>query len=110
MQALRLYTWNTAISAAFYGPLQGLEITLRNAIHAQLSQKYGSFWFDNPDTELDAGASTRINANRSNLDRSGAAPRPDKIVAGLSFGFWVSLTGRGERRNSGRKANYEMTL
>ena len=31
-QALRLYTWNTAISAAFYGPLQALEVVLRNAI------------------------------------------------------------------------------
>ena len=110
VQALRLYTWNTAVSAAFYGPLQGLEITLRNAIHTQLSHRYGSFWFDNPDTGLDAGASTRINAARSDVDRSGAAPRPDKIVARLSFGFWVALTGRGERRTSGRKANYEMTL
>ena len=25
-QALRLYTWNTAICAAFYGPLQAIEI------------------------------------------------------------------------------------
>ena len=110
VQALRLYTWNTAVSAAFYGPLQGLEIALRNAIHTQLSHRYGTFWFDNPDTGLDAGASTRIAAARSDLDRSGKALRPDRIVARLSFGFWVSLTGRGERRNSGRKANYEMTL
>ncbi len=53
VQALRLYTWNTAVSAAFYGPLQGLEIALRNAIHTQLSHKYGPFWFDNPDTGLE---------------------------------------------------------
>ena len=26
--ALALYNWNTAISAAFYGPLQCLEVTL----------------------------------------------------------------------------------
>jgi hypothetical protein len=32
-KALRLYTWNTAASAAFYGPLQGLEVALRNAMH-----------------------------------------------------------------------------
>ena len=24
--AIRLYAWNTAVSAAFYGPLQGLEV------------------------------------------------------------------------------------
>lgn len=39
-KALRLYTWNTAISAAFYGPLQGLEIALRNAAHHHLSVSY----------------------------------------------------------------------
>ena len=27
-RAIRLHAWNTAVSAAFYGPLQGLEITL----------------------------------------------------------------------------------
>ena len=83
---------------------------MRNAIHARLSRKYGSFWFDSPDTGLDAGASTRINTAKSDLGRSGTAPRPGKIVARLSFGFWVSLTGRSERRNSGTKANYETTL
>ena len=41
-KALRLYTWNTAISAAFYGPLQGLEVTLRNAMHRQLAGCYGA--------------------------------------------------------------------
>ena len=41
-RALQLYTWNTKISAAFYGPLQGLEIALRNAIHQQLTRCYGA--------------------------------------------------------------------
>ena len=41
-RALQLYTWNTKISAAFYGPLQGLEIALRNAIHQQLTRCYGT--------------------------------------------------------------------
>ena len=35
--ALRLYLWNTAASAAFYGPLQGLEVALRNALHRKLA-------------------------------------------------------------------------
>ena len=30
-RALQLYTWNTEMSAAFYGPLQGLEIALARA-------------------------------------------------------------------------------
>ena len=35
---------------------------------------------------------------------------PHRIVATLSFGFWVSLLGPGGRTEDGRKANYEMTL
>ena len=37
-----------ASSAAFYGPLQGLEIALRNAIHQQLTRCYSAAWHDNP--------------------------------------------------------------
>src|SRR4051812_36645942 len=46
-EALRLYTWNTALSAAFYGPLQGLEVAVRNAMHRELSVRYGPAWYDN---------------------------------------------------------------
>ena len=52
--ALQLHAWNTAVSAAFYGPLQGLELTLRNAMNRQLVRKYGEEWYDdNSDAELD---------------------------------------------------------
>ena len=47
-KAFRLYTWNTAISGAFYGPLQALEVALRNAMHRQLARRYGTAWYDNP--------------------------------------------------------------
>ena len=40
--ALRLYVWNTEISAALYGPLQALEILVRNAFHRELSAVYGT--------------------------------------------------------------------
>ena len=39
-KAVRLYTWNTAVSAAFYGPLQGLEVALRNAMHRALAARH----------------------------------------------------------------------
>jgi hypothetical protein len=40
--ALRLYVWNTEVSAAFYGPLQALEIVVRNAFHRDLAAVYGA--------------------------------------------------------------------
>ena len=43
--ALALYNWNTAVSAAFYGPLQWLEVTLRNSIDNCLAEAYGDAWY-----------------------------------------------------------------
>lgn len=36
--ALRLYAWNIEISSAFWGSFHMLEISLRNALHAQLTE------------------------------------------------------------------------
>ena len=45
--AVKLYAWNTALSATFYGPLQALEIALRNAIHKQMTNAFSETWYDN---------------------------------------------------------------
>jgi hypothetical protein len=77
-QALRLYMWNTALSEALYGPLQGLEIILRNKIHQRLSAAFGTCWYDAPGFRDTSCAQ---------------ATRQDRIVAELSFGSWVGLFG-----------------
>ena len=109
-RAIRLHAWNTAVSAAFYGPLQGLEVALRNAMHRRLAERYGPAWYDHPGAGLDRGAVGRIAGTRSELARDGHGDDPPRIVATLSFGFWVSLLGPGGRAEAGHKANYEMTL
>lgn len=109
-QAVRLYTWNTALSAAFYGPLQGLEVALRNALHRELSAVYGANWYDNAAARLDAGTLNRIAAARLDLRRDGYIDDPPHMVAALSFGFWVALLGPGGRLPDRGKANYEMTI
>ena len=109
-KALHLYTWNTAISAAFYGPLQGLEVALRNAMDRQLTACYGEAWYDNPATGLDARGLGRVADAKKVVVRANNTPS-SRIVAVLSFGFWVSLLGPGGRREpAGRRADYEMTL
>ncbi|NTI78586.1 Abi family protein [Rhizobium rhizogenes] len=108
--AVRLYTWNTAVSAAFYGPLQGLEVALRNAMHRELARKYGQDWYDDPAAGLDGGTLARISAARTDLRRDGYPDDPPHIVAALSFGFWVALLGPGGRAPTGGRANYEMTI
>ncbi len=107
-RAMRLYTWNTAISAAFYGLLQGLEVALRNAMHRRLAERYETAWYDNPDSGLDQGAIRRVANARTAL--KGGANGPSEVAAALSFGFWVSLLGPGGRLESGNKADYEKAL
>ena len=109
-KAIRLYSWNTAVSAAFYGPLQALEVTLRNGMHGRLAERYGPAWYDNPSAGLDKGAHDRIADAKSKLARSGNGNDPFRIAAALSFGFWVSLIGPGGRMPVGGKANYQRTL
>lgn len=110
-RAARLYAWNTAVSAAFYGSLQALEVALHNAMHVQLSNPYGEDWYDNAGAGLDRRSLERIADAKRELRRRGYGVRPSRMLAELSFGFWVSLLGSGGRLPSSRsRASYEMTL
>ena len=108
--AVRLHVWNTAVSAAFYGPLQGLEVALRNAMNRTLGERYGEAWYDNGRVGFDRGALERIGNARAELARDGHRDDPHRVVVALSFGFRVSLLGPGGRVAVWRRANYEMTL
>lgn len=105
-KAIRLYMRNASVSDAFHELLQMLEMPLRNAMHGQLAKRYGPAWYDNVD--LDKGALDRLAHAKWKLALSGDGNA--RVVAALSFGFWVSLLGPGGRLPAGRKANYEMTL
>ena len=82
-RALHLYAWNTAVSAAFYGPLQGLEVALRNAMHRQLAGRYGADWYDNSSAGLDAGCLERIAKAQTEVTRIGHMAGPPRVVAAL---------------------------
>ena len=91
VEAFQLYAWNAIVSAAFYVPLQGLEVTLRNALHRALTQRFGAQWYDrlspslsHPSQSLIAGAKATVSKSRKPLTSS-------RVVAELSFGFWVTL-------------------
>ena len=110
--AVSLYTWNTAISAAFYGPLQALEVALRNSMNRNLVTAYGAKWYDNVAVGLDSGGLARISETKRELPKGKYPIDPPHVVASLSFGFWVSLLGAGGFIDwqTKQKANYEMTL
>ena len=96
-EAVRLHVWNTAVSAAFYGPLQGLEVALRNAMNRSRGERFGEAWYDDSRAGFDRGALERIGNARAKLARDGHRDDPHRIVAAMSFGFWISLLGLGGR-------------
>lgn len=113
--ALRLYAWNTALCAAFYGPIQALEIALRNAINQQLINKFGTEWyeqdsgiqFQDSGIQFDEKALGQIEKVKEHLNRRKIKITADNIVAQLSLGFWVKLF-ESEYETLWRKALHKM--
>ena len=92
-QALRLYMWNTALSEALYGPLQGLEITLRNKVHEGLAGIFGAHWYDDQRLQLRHAQQQQITNAKQTLGFQGKRIEPERVLAELNFGFWVGLFG-----------------
>lgn len=99
-QALKLYTWNSAVSESLYGPLQALEILTRNRIHDVLSARHGTTWYDGPQVVLQFAQQNKLNDAKQTLARARKVISPPSVVSELSFGFWTGLLG----------PKYEMTL
>ena len=105
--AARSYARNAQLGAALHGPLQALEVALRNAMHARLAACYGDRWYANPASGLDRHACDAVHGV---LKRGTGVPAPARFVASMPLGFWVRLLGRGGYIDGGRKADYERTL
>lgn len=91
-RALQLYAKNAAVGSAFHGPLQALEVTLRNAVHDAMKTADSERWLESQQFErpqLDAVAKAK-----DKLGSSAGPHDPGRIVAELSFGFWVALFAR----------------
>ncbi|MBB3733821.1 hypothetical protein [Nonomuraea dietziae] len=94
--ALRLHCWNTEISEAFYGPLQYLEVSMRSVLTSRLITMFGrADWWAHPRIDLTYGARQRISEAAQQIQRTGLPADPQLITEELSFGFYVSLLGRG---------------
>ena len=92
-KAIELHAWNTMVSGAFYGPLQMVELALRNAVHDHLSAAYGRQWLGNRQI-LRENEMRRVDDAREQVKRQRKRLTPGRVVAELSFGFWVSLFAR----------------
>lgn len=96
LRALRLYVRNAAFASAFLGPLQALEVTLRNSIHRLLSNQYGDDWYET--VKLGHSQHKAIESAKQALRREGKTEAPARIIAASSLGLWVGLLAKGNDR------------
>jgi hypothetical protein len=107
-KALELYELNVQLSAILYGMLQGLEVAVRNAEHQALTRSFGApDWYDVPPSPgfgMPAAGSMgpawheyavlspywRDKVDEAKL-KPGVGNNPGKVIAELTFGFWVDL-------------------
>ena len=95
--AVKLHVHNTALSAAFFGPVQVLEIALRNAFHRELTNHFGALWHDEAAFRVDQDIVDNIDSAKNKLASMKMPVDTPHIVAELHFGFWTLLTaGRYE--------------
>jgi hypothetical protein len=90
-RGLKRYVLNTKISEAFYTPIQGLEIALRNSLHNQAKAHLGENWFAASAATLRHPATEMIGKAERALTADGKIPTPGRMLAELNFGFWVTL-------------------
>ena len=99
-QALRLYVLNSKVGAALMTDLHYAEVALRNRFADELAVKFGPGWYKAPAflNLVDVGAQKILRKAERAAGKhwSGPLPLPDgKVIAELTFGFWVSLTDPG---------------
>ena len=96
-QALRLYILNAKVSAAFMTDLHYIEIALRNKFDQELTPKFGAEWFRNPDflsllTPHSQNILIKAQKDAARHWPKGVPLPPGKVIAELTFGFWLQLT------------------
>ena len=99
-----MYLQNAALGGAFHGPLQTLEVTLRNAVHNALTDSHGEFWFDSP-LLLRGIEQNRVKKASQKIRKQRTAGR---VVAELNLGFWVGLFSKAYDKNLWRSDLHQM--
>ena len=84
------YEQNLVFSKKAYVPLSILEVALRNSIDTLLSEKISDEWYMYDDF-LTKDSKVKIRQAIEHLMMKKEQITKDKIIAELSFGFWVNL-------------------
>ena len=83
------YSDNLIFSKKAYIPLSIIEISLRNALDQFLSNKISDCWYDSDFLTKDS--IEKVNQAKFLLKKRREPVIKEKIIAELSFGFWVNV-------------------
>lgn len=92
-RALQMYRWNAQLGEAFHLPVQAVEIATRNRISSALVLHFGPDWW-RAQSFLDLATlkqHRQLEETQQRIERRGSQLVTGQVVAGLSFGFWVSI-------------------
>ncbi|WP_289067288.1 hypothetical protein [uncultured Alistipes sp.] len=92
-KALAHYQANIQLSSSFYACLSVFEVALRNALNRELTTLFGrDDWYKVLSTRPGLnGLNYYITEAQRHISKRGEIVNASKIVAELTFGFWVSL-------------------
>lgn len=111
--AWELYRWNLKLVGALSPLLADFEVTLRNTIHHQLTERFEQeTWWASPRLILDENTSEMLRPTLSKHRRRLAkgSVKPGRVVADLTFGVWVNLLSKGGHSTTHQVVNYEQRL
>ena len=93
VMAITHYQSNIELSSSFYACLSVFEVALRNSLNRDLITKFGrDDWYKViPSTQGLNGLNYYITEAQRHISNRGEIVTAPKIVAELTFGFWVSL-------------------
>ncbi len=92
LEVYGIYAWNIALCESLYPALNSLEIALRNSIHNAATAEFGDEnWFDSLSLSKTKRALQSARYDLENLGKTGDGVTAGKLVAQLTFGFWVGL-------------------
>ena len=90
---LARYLLNMALCESLYSPLQFAEIAVRNAMHASLTARAGTdTWYNT--LSLPHWQNDQVAAAKDHLTNAGKSLSSGRVVAELTFGFWVGFFTR----------------
>jgi hypothetical protein len=96
-QALRLYVLNAKVSAAVMTDLHYIEVAMRNKFAHELTARFGVEWFKNAGFLALVDKRSQDILLKAQKDAAkhwakGMTLPPGKVIAELTFGFWLQLT------------------